>query len=1002
MNNRFLFLVMLLFLVAVSVFAQDVEDFETGDFSSFEWQLSGDADWFITNSAPHGGTYCAQGGDIDDSQTTSISITREVSQESNISFYWKVSSEQNWDYLRFYVDDEEVANITGVQDWTLFEYTVSLGTHTFKWSYTKDGSVSSNDDTGWIDDITFPMSITYDNDLAITAFSAQNYVNQGEQIIADCTVRNVGNNPQSEFSLALLDNVGNVLYNIDITEDLQPDQSQTYQLTYNVPVSQQPGSFVIHAELTMQNDENLNNNISSDFVVHILPQGLMLFDIGDGNEQSNWTPIDFFYKSSISEVIYYQDELPPAGSLISIKYYYNFTEGLSDQPINIWVGETDLDGLDEGWISAPELQQVFSGNLDFPQDQNSIDILLDTPYVYTGERNLIILVERPLDSQYYSSSDKFICTNVGEHANRSRSYYSDSSPMDPQNLDNGMGSIRNIFPNTSLGFIVGGLGDIQGFVYNEQDQPMENVLVEILGTDRSAYTNADGSFAFTNINPGIYSMQASYSGYNPQVLENIEVVEDDTTLVEFNLVPLSSASISGHVVGSDAPETPLVDAQVTLTGFADYNTTTDDNGDFVFPDVYCGHTYHITITYAGYSDYSADIEFGDTDLDLGTITLNEIAYPPANVMAEQNDEQTIATVYWSNSGSFSGEFRYDDGEMVGQIGSASTPPNAAFGSKFIGNALLNEIKWYLTSEYTSHPTVKILIFSLDAQYNPTSNVVFDSGLISNIDDEWNSYVFDSPLEVDFGFMIAVSTPNTYTGLGYDDGVGAPWEFVQNTQYLTDDYTTGNWTPIETYGFYNNLMIRAYGSEIGKKASKDRSLEGYKIYRFNVENQDDHDLWDVIAENVSVTDTMYVDSTYAQLPIGSYRYAVSSIYTNNVESQATLSNVLIKTSVQNEPNEIVGLTTNISQNYPNPFIPSVAKSAKTYFNISVKENEIADLSIYNLKGQVVKIYKNIKSGKHTIAWNGKDKNGKEVASGVYLYRLKSKSVNKVKKMVIIKR
>jgi hypothetical protein len=236
----------------------------------------------------------------------------------------------------------------------------------------------------------------------------------------------------------------------------------------------------LYAEVVLDNDENTNNNTSNPVTVHLLPQGLMIFDVGNGTETSNRIPIDFYYKSSISEVIYYNDELNMPGMIYSIKYYYSFAEDLANQPINIWMGETSQTGLDQGWISAPQLQQVFSGNLNFSQGEGSVLITLDTPFQYTAENNLVILVERPLDSVYYSSQDVFYCTNVGEHTNRCRSYYSDSSPLDPQNLDNGAGDIRSIFPNITFSVMVGGLGDIIGVVHDEDNQPLENVRQQAL------------------------------------------------------------------------------------------------------------------------------------------------------------------------------------------------------------------------------------------------------------------------------------------------------------------------------------------------------------------------------------------------------------------------------------------------------------------------------------------------------------------------------------------
>ena len=85
-----------------------------------------------------------------------MEVTLEVTANSDISFWYKVSSEATYDYLRFYVDGGEVASWEGTVAWSQFTYPVSAGTRTFKWAYTKDYSVSDGDDSGWVDYIEFP------------------------------------------------------------------------------------------------------------------------------------------------------------------------------------------------------------------------------------------------------------------------------------------------------------------------------------------------------------------------------------------------------------------------------------------------------------------------------------------------------------------------------------------------------------------------------------------------------------------------------------------------------------------------------------------------------------------------------------------------------------------------------------------------------------------------------------------------------------------------------
>ncbi len=132
------------------------EDFETGDFSSYGWTFGGNADWFIDSADPYAGSYCAKSGDINDDQTSVMQVTLDCAA-GNISFYYKVSSEEWCDKLKFYIDGIEKDAWSGEIGWTQSSsYSVSEGEHTFKWVYVKDYSVSSNDDCAWVDNIDFP------------------------------------------------------------------------------------------------------------------------------------------------------------------------------------------------------------------------------------------------------------------------------------------------------------------------------------------------------------------------------------------------------------------------------------------------------------------------------------------------------------------------------------------------------------------------------------------------------------------------------------------------------------------------------------------------------------------------------------------------------------------------------------------------------------------------------------------------------------------------------
>lgn len=137
-----------------------IEDFESADFSSFEWHLSGNNGWQIVTEDPFNGDYCSESGDINDSETSELFVTLFVVDNDEISFAKKVSSEGTYDFLRFYIDGNKEGEWSGEQEWEVETFDIESGQHNLLWSYEKDISISSGSDCGWIDDIIFPASTT--------------------------------------------------------------------------------------------------------------------------------------------------------------------------------------------------------------------------------------------------------------------------------------------------------------------------------------------------------------------------------------------------------------------------------------------------------------------------------------------------------------------------------------------------------------------------------------------------------------------------------------------------------------------------------------------------------------------------------------------------------------------------------------------------------------------------------------------------------------------------
>ncbi len=86
---------------------------------------------------------------------------------------------------------------------------------------------------------------------------------------------------------------------------------------------------------------------------------------------------------------------------------------------------------------------------------------------------------------------------------------------------------------------------------------------------------------------------------------------------------------------------------------------------------------------------------------------------------------------------------------------------------------------------------------------------------------------------------------------------------------------------------------------------------------------------------------------------------------------------------------------LKQNYPNPF------RSQTNISFRIAEPTHVVLTIYNMAGQKIEMLVDgdYRAGHYSIPWNGKDKNGKMLANGMYLYTLETKNARQTKIMSI---
>jgi hypothetical protein len=108
--------------------------------------------WFTQSAMTHDGVDAAQSGDVNDDETSRFAL--DVIGPGTLSFWWKVESEDGFDFLTVSLDGEIEGAITGFPGWAQVSLEVPSGLHRAEWSYIKDGSVSVGSDAGWVDEVT--------------------------------------------------------------------------------------------------------------------------------------------------------------------------------------------------------------------------------------------------------------------------------------------------------------------------------------------------------------------------------------------------------------------------------------------------------------------------------------------------------------------------------------------------------------------------------------------------------------------------------------------------------------------------------------------------------------------------------------------------------------------------------------------------------------------------------------------------------------------------------
>lgn len=612
---------------------------------------------------------------------------------------------------------------------------------------------------------------------------------------------------------------------------------------------------------------------------------------------------------------------------------------------------------------------------------------------------------------------------------------------------------------SGIDFYLAGGTAIAGNVTNNDGDPLQRAVIRILSLSglrpryvREVLTDENGDYV-AEVRPGTYFVQAEARGYLGEYYDDAREFSDADTItvienqhvkgIDFVLNPL--ASIAGNVVDaqtgepleafvfafpepprSNDPTRPAIEARYP------YVAKTDSLGNYVIENVKPGK-YYVRADARGYlAEYWKEAEeLGEADIVVitesigaegidftldkggaisGTIYSAEdsttlqgavvrVFSATGNVLHRAvTDERGDYRVVGLRTGDYyvhakaegyEGEF-YDDAHdrsnaTLVHVEAGNETEGIDFYLEKINNDL-GSIAGVISSDSNGNPIPHAFVLAVPVV--PPGQAFFD------LTDQFGFYRLNGLQAASY---IVLAWAPGYVGEFYDDVTN--W-----TEATLVNVTTGVEVKDINFGLtptpHGPYHIRGRLRRAGTLAA----VANAAIFAINVDGQ-------VIASTVTNVDGSY---TLDELPAGSYKVMsstahapenfyggsnqqnASSVEVNEGQSAEGVDLIESTTAVE-QIGETIPVTFKLEQNFPNPFNP------ETSIKYQLAGQREVSLKVYNLLGQEVVTLVNLKqdAGVYRVTWNGTNRFGQKVASGVYLFNLKAGDFQMTRKMVMMK-
>lgn len=598
---------------------------------------------------------------------------------------------------------------------------------------------------------------------------------------------------------------------------------------------------------------------------------------------------------------------------------------------------------------------------------------------------------------------------------------------------------------------------VYGTVTNSQGTPLA-ATIHLNSTGIDVNTDPQVGDYHRILLPGTYTITASAVGYNT-VSATVTVPVSGSVMHNFILTTSASTDFSGYVVNSSG--LPLSGANVSLVySQTQYQTQTDSQGYFILTNVSEGD---YTLRASSSINGAVSTSFNLSSTSKRQIIV--IPEPLFTDNFENGISNWTVQSPWGIASENSNHFLSDSpagnyNTMISLYARMTNPVslvnvtnpvlafdtkyNLEFGFDFVNVQVSTDgINWTNLTQLSGVVSDwETLVFSLNDYVGSSVRIRFmiNTDYSSNFDGIYVDNVIISGSQnnataygdIDANSLInAIDFENVLQYSVGNDPIplidASPWETFRlnaadvdndnqitatDAYYIYDKYNQYNGAfPAQNgnaYTFQNpNLTIQVANNEIRVIVNNPDNLKSLLLTfststNLSIESVDwqvsDEQTYKAInSDNKTIgmirLQSGQLSSLLALLP---YLTADNVIHCSGLVNDIPVSFDINTTA--NQDNQSIPLVTNLEGNYPNPFNP------ETTIRFTLAKNDSqTKLVIFNVKGQEVKtlLNGNVKSGVHSIKWNGTDNLNRPLGSGIYYYRLQTKDATKTLKMVMLK-